>query len=81
MLALNYNFKRKLQTSNFIYNISLCGSSYKDAIPYCIVRCFENRIASDKNHWNNCTVAHISLKLHKPVHHTLHKCSTTAQTF
>ena len=33
--------------------------------PIYIVKCFEKLIASEKMSWNSCTVAHISLKLHK----------------
>ena len=42
--------KRQLQMNNFIQNICLCGSSYKDVFPYCIKKCFEKMIASDKNY-------------------------------
>ena len=57
--------KRKLQINSFIYNTCLCGSSYKDIFPYCVVKCLETMIASEQDSWNNCTNAHISLKLHK----------------
>ena len=33
---------------------------------YHTVKCFEKMNASDKNYWNNCTVAHMKLKLYTP---------------
>ena len=48
-------------------NIGLYGSSHKDVFPYHIVKCLEKMIASDKKYWNNCTVAHVTLKLYTPV--------------
>ena len=55
---------KTLQINSFIENTGLCGSSEKDVFPYHIVKCFEKMTTSDKNYWNNCTVAHITLKLY-----------------
>ena len=49
----------------FEKNTCLCGSSYKDVFPYYVVKCLEKMIASEQDSWNNCTVAHTSLKLYK----------------
>ena len=65
IFALNNNFRRNLQIKNFISSICLCGSSSKDVFSHYIAKCFEKLIASDKNYWKTCTVAHIKLKLHK----------------
>lgn len=40
--------------------MSLCVCSDNDPFPLS-----HYHIASDKDYWNNCTVAQISLKLHK----------------
>ena len=64
-ISSKWYLKRKLQINSFIYNTCLCGSSYKDVFPYYVVKFVGKMIASEQDSWNNCTVAHISLKLHK----------------
>ena len=62
MLAPNDILKRKLQINGFMQNICLCGSSYKNV--FFSLSQSEKMIALNKNYWNNCTVAHITLKLY-----------------
>ena len=62
-LALNDILKRKLQINSFIIeHMSVWKFIWRGNI---IMKYFEKMIASDNNYWNNCTVAHIVLKLHK----------------
>ena len=48
-----------------LYRTYVCVEVHlKMFLPYPIVKCFEKMITSDKNYWNNWTVAHITLKLY-----------------
>ena len=64
MLALNDILKRKLQI--VLYRTYVCVEVHiKMFFPYYIVKCFEKMILSYKKYWDNCTAAHLILKLHK----------------
>ena len=62
-----------------MHTICLYGSSHKDAFPYCIKKCFEKMIASDKNYWNNCTVSLLSLIAQFNLHFQTNLCEANLQ--
>ena len=63
-ISSQWYLKTKLQI--ILYRTHVCVEVHiKIFFPYYIVKCLENMISSEQDSWNNCTVTHISLKLHK----------------